>query len=218
MEELGIERHDFELAKERLKEFSELNETELEIDGVKTDGGLFGWGNHKVTGDELNDRLQAIQQHMIDINTTNTKTIKEFKEVYNALDALDKDYIQCILANVKAVEKTSDDIQRQQDTLKKHHEKITEQQGKLDAHQIEIEKNVKNISKVVDTLKKFKDKIDGYQHLDEVDKIWGECEKVLDQASKVSALEKKLKYSYFMAGGALVIAVVEFILVLAGVV
>ena len=88
MNELDIKRHSFDLAKNRLKEFSEKTEAELAIDRVKTDGGFLGLGDHKVTGYELNNRLESIQGHLIDINSTNNKTIKEFREVYNALDTL----------------------------------------------------------------------------------------------------------------------------------
>lgn len=89
MNEITIQRHSFDLAKNRLKEFSEKTEAELEIDKVQTDG-IFGWGDHKVTGNELNRRLETIQGHFIAVNTTNNKVIKEFREIYNALDALDK--------------------------------------------------------------------------------------------------------------------------------
>ena len=50
MNEIAIKRHSFDLAKNRLKEFSEKTEAELEIDKVRTDGGFLGLGDHKVTG------------------------------------------------------------------------------------------------------------------------------------------------------------------------
>ena len=107
MNEIEKRRHNFDLAKNRLKEFSAKTEAELAIDRVRTDGDFFGWGDHKVTGYELNRRLETIQKHFIAVNTTNNKVIKEFREVYNALDALDRDYIASIVANVRAIEKTS---------------------------------------------------------------------------------------------------------------
>lgn len=100
MNEMVIKRHSFDLAKNRLKEFFEKTEAELEIDKVQTDGGFLGLGDHKVTGYELNRRLETIQGHFIAVNTTNNKVIKEFREIYNALDALDRDYIASIVANV----------------------------------------------------------------------------------------------------------------------
>lgn len=186
MNEIAVKSHSFDLAKKRLKEFSEKTEAELEIDKVRTDGGIFRLGNHKVTGDELNSRLEAIQGHFIAINTTNNKVIKEFREVYNALDALDKDYITSIVANVKAIEKTSNDVRVQQGTLKQHNEKLANQQNKLDAHQAEIEKNVANISKIVDVLRVFKEKLEGYKHLRDIDNIWNNCKTIQNEIRVVS--------------------------------
>lgn len=186
MNEMMIKRHSFDLAKNRLKEFSERTEAELEIDKVETDGGFLGLGDHKVTGYELNRRLETIQGHFIAVNTTNNKVIKEFREIYNALDALDRDYIASIVANVKAIEKTSNDVRVQQGTLKQHNEKLASQQSKLDAHQVEIEKNVANISKVVAALKLFKEKLESYKHLSDIDKIWNDCQKWHQEISALS--------------------------------
>lgn len=186
MNEIAIKKHSFDRAKNRLKEFSEKTEAELEIDKVQTDGGFLGLGDHKVTGYELNRRLETIQEHFIAVNTTNNKVIKEFREVYNALEALDKDYITSIIANVKAIEKTSNDVRVQQGTLKQHNEKLANQQSKLDAHQDEIEKNVANISKIVTALKVFKEKLEGYKHLTDIDKIWNNCKTIQNEIKVVS--------------------------------
>lgn len=186
MNEIAVKRHSFDVAKNRLKEFSEKTEAELEIDKVRTDGGFLGLGDHKVTGYELNGRLETIQEHFIAVNTTNNKVIKEFREVYNALDVLDKDYITSIVANVKAIEKTSNDVRVQQETLKQHNEKLANQQNKLDVHQVEIEKNVANISKIVTALKVFKEKLDSYKHLTDIDKIWNDCKTIQNEIRVVS--------------------------------
>ena len=186
MSELVIKRHSFDLAKNRLKEFSEKTEAELEIDKVATDGGFLGLGDHKVTGYELNRRLEAIQTHFIAVNKTNNSVIKEFREIYNALDALDKDYIESIVANVIAIEKTSNDVRVQQGILKQHHEKLASQQNKLDAHQVEIEKNVANISKIIMALKVFKEKLESYKHLSDIDKIWNDFQKWHQEISALS--------------------------------
>ena len=52
-----IKTHNFEVAKRGLKEFSQKTADDLQINTVRTDGGFLGLGDHKVTGDELNDRL-----------------------------------------------------------------------------------------------------------------------------------------------------------------
>lgn len=186
MNEVSIKRHNFELAKNRLKEFSEVTKSELKINKVDVDGGLFYWFDHKVTGEELNDRLGVIQKLFMDLNTTSNNVIKEFREVYNALDALDKDYITCIVANVKAIEKTSNDVRKQQELLGKHNEKLREQQSKLNLQQNKIDKSVKNIEKIVNVLKVFKSKLEGFEHLDDIDKIWNNCKHIQNESKIIS--------------------------------
>ncbi|CYU68333.1 TPA: hypothetical protein ACGO7B_002105 [Streptococcus suis] len=247
MNEITIERHSFELAKNRLKEFSEKTEAELEIKKVRTSGDFFGLGDHLVTGFELNKRLETIQNHLIVVNSTNNSVIKEFREIYNALDVLDKDYISSIIANVKAIEKISNDVREQQGFLKQHNEKLASQQIKLDAHQAEIKKNVANISKIVSALKVFKEKLEGFEHLTDIDKIWNDLEEhtsklieseqrdegiteiiqqnkneVNEQIAEVvqttnlaiENLTKKVRYAYWIAGGAVGLAILELILLL----
>lgn len=165
MNELVIKNHDFELAKKGLKEFSQKKADELNIDTVRTDGWFFGLGDHKVTGAELNERLSTIQQNLIDLNTTNNKTIKEFGQVYSALEALDRDYIQAILTSIKATEKTSERIQATQDQIKKI---------------------VNDQKKTLEVLKKFKQKLDGYAHLEDIDKIWIDCQKWYNETVTLS--------------------------------
>lgn len=165
MGEIIIKTHDFEVAKRGLKEFSQKKAEDLEIDTVRTDGGLFGLGDHKVTGYELNRRLGTIQQHLIDLNNTNNKTIKEFGQVYSALEALDKDYIQAILVSIKATEKTSERIAATQDQIKE----IIEDQ-----------------KKTLQVLKKFKQKLDTYAHLGDIDKMWSDCQEWHQEMTSLS--------------------------------
>lgn len=165
MDKLSIKEHDFEKAKRGLKEFSEKTADELKIDTVRTDGGFLGLGDHKVTGNELNSRLETIQEHLIDLNTMNNRTVKEFGQVYNALEALDKDYIQAILVSIKATEKTSESIQSTQEQIKKI---------------------IGDQKKTLEVLKRFKEKLDGYNHLNDIDKIWASYHKCYNEIDILS--------------------------------
>ncbi|MDU2291724.1 MAG: hypothetical protein E7D69_16875 [Clostridium celatum] len=165
MNKLIIKKHDFEKAKRGLKEFSQKKVDELKIDTVRTNGGFLGLGNHKVTGYEFNSRMSTIQEHLIDLNTMNNRTVKEFGQVYSALEALDKDYIQAILISIKATEKTSESIQATQEKIKK----IVDDQ-----------------KKTLEVLKKFKQKLDGYAHLGDIDKIWSDCQKWYNEIATLS--------------------------------
>lgn len=179
MSELVIQYHNFENAKEELKKFSEQTVTDLDlkkVNNVKDVGEFIGdWFlgrgiglNHKVTGEELNDLTLQIQKHLHSINHTQIKLIKEFGQVYSALEALDQDYIQAILVSIRATEETSQSIQ--------------ETQG-------QIKKIVENQRKTLEELKKFKQKLDGYSHLDDIDKIWSDCQ---SWYKEINALSKSL--------------------------
>ena len=167
MGELVIQYHDFENAKKEIKKFSEQTTTDLDLKRVDDSKGVgeflsdwfFGRGigkDHLVKGEELNDLTSQIQTHLHSINNTQIKLIKEFGQVYSALEALDKDYIQAILISIKATEETSEGIQKTQEQIKKI---------------------VENQRKTLEKLKKFKQKLDGYAHLGDIDKIWGDCQK-----------------------------------------
>ena len=118
MGELTIKEHDFKNAIRRIKEFSQSSEEEMSLPTVETDGGFLWLGDHKVTGEEFNDRLAIIQELFIEVNDGLIRTGREFGEVYNALQALDKDYIQAILISMKAIEKTSERIEKTQGDIK----------------------------------------------------------------------------------------------------
>lgn len=186
MNELEIKRHSFEEAKNRLKEFSEKKEAEISINKVETGGGFLGLGNHKVTGSEFNSRVESIQGALIDLNSTANKTIKEFREIYNALDSLDKEYITSIIANLKAIEKTSNDVREQQNILKEHNDKLSIQQNKLESHQTQIKKNIENMEKIIASLKSFKEKVGSHKHLDDIDKMWSDCNIMKDDIKTIS--------------------------------
>lgn len=180
MSELIIQYHDFETAKEELKKFSEQTATDLDLKKVDDSKGVseflgdwfFGRGiglDHKVTGEELNELTTQIQTHLHSINNTQISLIREFGQVYSALEALDKDYIQAILVSIKATEKTSDSIQQTQG---------------------EINKIVENQRKTLEELKKFKQKLDGYAHLGDIDIIWNDCQRWYNE---INALSKSIE-------------------------
>ncbi|MBS0686175.1 hypothetical protein [Streptococcus suis] len=149
MDDLVRQHHDFENAKNEIKIFSEQTLMDLDIrrvknkkDGVEVFGDLLlGRGfnlDHVVTGDELNDLTSQIQKNFYNINNTLIKLIKEFGQVYSALEALDRDYIQAIILSIKATEETSKGLQKTQEQIKKI---------------------VENQRRTLEELKKFKQKI-----------------------------------------------------------
>lgn len=124
MDELIIKKHNFENSINEIKNFSEQTITDLDLkkvnnqDFIGIPGGP-GFGmDHKVSGWELNELTSQVQNHLCSMNNTQIKLIKEFGQVYSALDALDKDYIQAILASIKATEETSKSLLEAQNQIK----------------------------------------------------------------------------------------------------
>ena len=151
--ELVIKTHNFEDAKRRLKEVSEKKIEGFEINIVGTkDKFLFLEGDHKVTGDEFNSRIIAINQHLTNLHTKTYENNKEFGEVYNALEALDKDYIAVILTSINAIEEVSKHMREEIDTIKEVQKKILEnfqkfkQELKMDIDEISNESQMRHKS------------------------------------------------------------------------
>lgn len=161
--ELVIKTHNFEDAKRRLKEVSEKKIEGFKINIVGTkDKFLFLEGDHKVTGDEFNSRIIAINQHLTNLHTKTYENNKEFGEVYNALEALDKDYIAVILTSINAIEEVSKHMREEIDTIKEVQKKTLEnfqkfkQELKMDIDEISNESQMrhKEVSSLSKELKK----------------------------------------------------------------
>ena len=215
MDELIVKQHNFQKAKKQLKKFSEEIPEEVALNKVDNDKGfgefvgdlLFGRGlglDHKVTGEELNELTSEIQTHLHSINETQIKLIKEFGQVYNALENLDKGYIEGILTSIKATEKTSEEIV---------------------ATQEKIAAIVDDQSTTIEILKKFKKKLDDCAHLEDIDKLWHESQEQNEIIQNISTetkvisdssekLNKKLKFLYLISGGALGLALCELIYII----
>ena len=153
--ELVIKTHNFEDAKRRLKEVSEKKPEEFKIGLVKLKEKFWFLkevGEHKVTGDEFNSRIKAINQHLTNLHTKTYENNKEFGEVYNALEALDKDYIAVILTSINAIEEVSKHMREEIDTIKEVQKKILEnfqkfkQELKMDIAEISNESQMRHKS------------------------------------------------------------------------
>ena len=142
--EINISQHDFDEAKEHLKEFAEQSQDELYFDKVKTHEDFFGFefAEHGVNGREFNTLVEQTQNYISKFYDNQQKLIEEFGQVYKALEALDKDYIQAILSSVAAIEHTNKKILKEQER---------------------IEKTIENQKATLVALKQFKEKFNEYK-------------------------------------------------------
>ena len=123
--EINIRKHDFDEAKEHLKEFAEQSQDELYFDKVRTHEDFFGFefAEHGVTGKEFNTLVEQTQNYISKFYDNQQTLIEEFGQVYKALEALDKDYIQAILSSVAAIEHNNKKILKEQARIDKTIEK-----------------------------------------------------------------------------------------------
>ena len=123
--EINISQHDFDEAKEHLKEFAEQSQDELYFDKVRTHDDFFGieFAEHGVTGKEFNTLVEQTQNYISKFYDNQQTLIEEFGQVYKALEALDKDYIQAILSSVAAIEHNNKKILKEQARIDKTIEK-----------------------------------------------------------------------------------------------
>ena len=113
MNEIEIKKHDFEIAKKRIGDFKLSNNGNsfARIDEKE----FFGFFDHNVTGQEMNKHIDKVQNAFIGVNKYINDIVKEFKEIYNAFDALDKEYINGI---IKSLEKAQKAINENNKTVK----------------------------------------------------------------------------------------------------
>lgn len=129
MNEIEIKKYNFEIAKKRIGNFK-LSKNDNSFERVK-EKSFWGCFNHNVTGLEMNQHIDKVQSVFIGVNKYIYDIVKEFKEIYNALDALDEEYINGI---IKSLEKAQKAINENNDTVKNLEETVN--------YLLKIEKNI----------------------------------------------------------------------------
>ena len=169
--EINISKHDFDEAKEHLKEFAEQSQDELYFDTVRTHEDFFGFefAEHGVTGKEFNTLVEQTQNYISKFYDNQQKLIEEFGQVYKALEALDKGHIQAILSNIAAIDHTN--------------KKLTKEQARID-------KTIEKQASTLQVLKQFKEKFTENNHkesIQEHDRILSTLDERIDKLEQFSA-------------------------------
>lgn len=219
--DLQISNHDFNAAKEQLKKFAEQDVEELKFDKVRTHEDFFGleWSEHGVTGKEFNSLVEKVQKYFSKVYDRDQNLIEEFGEVYKALEALDKDYIQAILTSVSAIKKTNEKILIEQEridqtiekqtatlvALKQFKEKVSAQLSENDSIKLvtvieQLESRVEEIEKSSSIMK---------DESSEISQLKNELDSV---KSQVNILSNKLLTSFVLTGIATGFAIVTLII------
>lgn len=221
--DLQVSNHDFNAAKEQLKKFAEQDVEELKFEKVRTHEDFFGveWAEHGVTGKEFNSLVEKVQKYFSKVYDRDQNLIEEFGEVYKALEALDKDYIQAILTSVSAIKKTNEKILIEQEridqtiekqkatliALKQFKENVSNQLSEIDSSQLiglieQLENRVETLEKPSSDLK---------DESTEINQLKNELDSV---KSQLNILSNKLIASFALTGLATGVAVVTLIILL----
>ena len=171
--EINISKHDFDEAKEHLKEFAEQSQDELYFDTVRTHEDFFGFefAEHGVTGKEFNTLVEQTQNYISKFYDNQQTLIEEFGQVYKALEALDKDYIQAILSSVAAIDHTN--------------KKILKEQARID-------KTIEKQASTLQVLKQFKEKFNENNHKETIEKHEERLSKLDDRIVSIEDTVNKL--------------------------
>ena len=163
-----------------LKEFSGQLPKEINLPTVSTEGGVFGFFDHTVTGDELNDLTKNIQKRMIEQNKTVVKMVQEIAVIYDTFSALDKVYVQEILIAINTAFRAIEEV-------KSTNERISEQQKDISATQQDIKQVINQQKQIIQVLRNFKEKLEKLEHLYDIDKTFNEVQAF---QAKIETLEQ----------------------------
>ena len=178
-------KHNFTKSIQQIEEFGKMATKEIEITPVQTEGTFIPFNDHNVTGDELNDVITEIQEHLIELNKLQIKFVREFSNVYDAFNYLDKDYIDAINNNIHTIGVVSN----QALTASRQANEAAIQAQMANKN---VEAALDTQKKIVDTLCIFKADIDKIKHIWNIDEIWENTEDARKKINKLRDVLKKL--------------------------
>ena len=164
----------FEDAKKNIQSISKSISKDISLRGVEENTWLVF--DHRVTGEEFNERITKIQSCIMDFNKKHTQFVQVFGQVYDALDSLDNEYLTAIIGTIKGVEEASNQAK----------------QAQKDTNEI-----IERLKKIIKVLEDHKNELDKLKHLTNIDEIWSESKALQDdmQIFKDKYSEMKEQFS-----------------------
>ena len=161
-----IKKHNFELAKNRIKSLASQVPPSVSLESFSTESFL-GLISHKVTGKEINENLvDPLQGKLIDQNNHIRNLYNAADEVYKALDLLDKEYVSGIEGTAEAAALASDQaLAASKNAQKASNQALDASSQALDASkkattaQADIKRTIEALQTTVRILKEFKEKV-----------------------------------------------------------
>lgn len=170
MNELVVKKTNFDESLKKLDKLSKENKSLPEFQKFQEKSGPFELFDSRVKGSDMNQFAGQVQETFIVMNDKINMFYKQFVEIYNAFDSLDKEYISGIVA---AFNQAIDATKKAEDAQK------------------EINKTVELLKVAVDKMKEFNTKV-SY----ELNRIDGENwkENALKHQKELEHLDKNAEY------------------------
>ena len=162
-----IKPHRFEVAKNKIQTLAHNVPSTVSLNKFPTEGSIFSWNNHNITGSEANELLVSPLQSTLIAQNSNIRSLFNIAdEVYKALESLDKEYIAGIIASIESAKVASG--QAKTASTKAEHasmqafeasQKALEASKKANNAQDDIKKTIEGLKMTVQILKEFKEKV-----------------------------------------------------------
>ena len=162
-----IKPHSFEVAKNKIQTLAHNVPSTVSLNKFPTEGTIFSWNNHNITGSEANKLLVSPLQSTLIAQNNNIRSLFNIAdEVYKALESLDKEYIAGIIASIESAKVASGQAKTastkaEQASMQAFEasQKALEASKKANNAQDNIKKTIEGLTMTVQILKEFKEKV-----------------------------------------------------------
>lgn len=162
-----IKPHKFEVAKNKIQKLAHNVPSTVSMERFQTEGSIFSWNNHNITGEEANRLLVSPLQSTLIAQNENIRSLFNIAdEVYKALESLDKEYISGIITSVEAAKMASNQAKAASSKAEQASlQALDASQKALEASisannaQTDIKKTIEGLKMTIQILKEFKEKV-----------------------------------------------------------
>jgi len=180
----NIKKHDFDHYLNEIHYFSLQSSRKYDLPDFELKGGFLRLGSHKVTGQEMNDYTVELNHYLQGLNQVQVDTIDKFELVYDALKALDKDYISGILLAVKDAEQAAFGASEAAMKAQRAQNDADKTIEGLEKAQEDIKKNMTALKQTVEVLVKLNTLVNSIKHIKDIDMMWNDTVKLVDDFEK----------------------------------
>ena len=162
-----IKPQKFEEAKNKIHDLALKIPSNVNFTPFPTEGTIFSWNDHNITGKEVNKNLVTpLQGTIIDLYSNIRSLYNIPNEIYKALDSLDKEYIEAIKGSIKAAKIASDQALKASTEAKKASsealkasKEAREASKGVETAQTDIRRTIDALQATVKKLKEFKESV-----------------------------------------------------------